>query len=79
MRDLPHGFGIYLVNNKTMRKIAQIFVAFSEKLNFTFSVVKETALFAQKQITKLLLLDRNSCFFRPQDYIQALKIFFDFM
>ena len=28
-------FDIYLVNVKTMRKIAQIFVAFSEKLNFT--------------------------------------------
>ena len=34
MRDLPHGFDNYLVNVKTMRKIAHIFVAFSEKLNF---------------------------------------------
>ena len=34
MCNLPHGFDIYLVNVKTMRKIAQIFVAFSEKLNF---------------------------------------------
>ena len=34
MRNLPHGFDIYLVNVKTIRKIAQIFVAFSEKLNF---------------------------------------------
>ena len=34
MRDLPHGFDNYLVNVKTMRKIVQIFVAFSEKLNF---------------------------------------------
>ena len=34
LRNLPHGFDIYLVNIKTMRKIAQIFVAFSEKLNF---------------------------------------------
>ena len=32
---LPHGFDILLVNVKTMRNIAQIFVAFSEKLNFT--------------------------------------------
>ena len=30
----PYGFEIYLVNVKTMRTIAQIFVAFSEKLNF---------------------------------------------
>ena len=29
-----HGFEIYLVNVKTMRMIAPIFVAFSEKLNF---------------------------------------------
>ena len=35
MRNLPHGFDIYLVNVKTMRKIVQIFVAFSEKLKFT--------------------------------------------
>ena len=31
----PHGLDIYLVNVQTMRKIAQIFLAFSEKLNFT--------------------------------------------
>ena len=34
MHNLPHGFEIYLVDVNTMRKIAQIFVAFSEKLNF---------------------------------------------
>ena len=34
MRNLPHGFDIYLVNIKTIKQIAQIFVAFSEKLNF---------------------------------------------
>ena len=34
MRNLPHGFDIYLENVKTMRKIAQFFVAFLEKLNF---------------------------------------------
>ena len=34
MRNLPDGFDIYLVNVKTMRQIAHIFVAFSEKLNF---------------------------------------------
>ena len=34
MRKRPYGFEIYLVNVKTMRTIVQIFVAFSEKLNF---------------------------------------------
>ena len=34
LHNLPYGFDIYLVNVKTIRKIAQIFVAFSEKLNF---------------------------------------------
>ena len=29
-----NGFDIYLVNVKTIRQISQIFVAFSEKLNF---------------------------------------------
>ena len=33
--NFPQVFDIYLVNIKTLRKIAQIFVAFSEKLNFT--------------------------------------------
>ena len=34
VRYRPYGFEIYLVNVKTIRTIAQIFVAFSEKLNF---------------------------------------------
>ena len=34
VRNRPYGFEIYLVNVKTIRTIAQIFVAFSEKLNF---------------------------------------------
>ena len=34
LRNRPHGFDVYLVNVKTMRNIAPIFVAFSEKLNF---------------------------------------------
>ena len=34
VRNRPNGFEIYLVNVKTIRTIAQIFVAFSEKLNF---------------------------------------------
>ena len=34
MGNHPYDFEIYLVNVKTIRTIAQIFVAFSEKLNF---------------------------------------------
>ena len=30
----PYGFDIYLLNVKTIRKIAQLFLAFSENLNF---------------------------------------------
>ena len=30
----PYGFDIYLVNVKTIRRMAKIFVAFSQKLNF---------------------------------------------
>ena len=33
-KNRPYGFEIYLVNIKTIRTIAQIFEAFSEKLNF---------------------------------------------
>ena len=46
MRNLPHGFDIYLVNVKTMRKVAQIFVAFSEKLNFNIDFVAKITLSA---------------------------------
>ena len=35
LRNLPHSLDICLVNAQTMRKIAQTFVVFSEKLNFT--------------------------------------------
>ena len=34
MCNCSYGFEIYLVNIKTRRTIVQIFVAFSEKLNF---------------------------------------------
>ena len=34
LRNLLHGFDIYLVNVKTMKKIAQIFMAFSKKLYY---------------------------------------------
>ena len=34
-RNRPYGFDIYYVNVKALRTIAQIFVAFSKKLNFT--------------------------------------------
>ena len=34
VHNRTYGFEIYLVNVKTMRTIAQIFVAFSEKLDF---------------------------------------------
>ena len=37
MGNLPHGFDIYLGNVETMKIIAEFFVAFSEKLNFTSS------------------------------------------
>ena len=39
LRNLPNGLEIYLVSVQTMRKIAQIFVGFSEKLNFKGSYV----------------------------------------
>ena len=39
LRNRPHSFDIYLVNVKTMRTIAHIFVAFSEKLNFNVHIV----------------------------------------
>ena len=40
LRNLPRAFDINLVNVKTMRKIAQIFVTFSKKLNYNDSTKK---------------------------------------
>ena len=36
VRNRPDGFDIYLVNFKTMGRIAQIFLVFPEKLNFNY-------------------------------------------
>ena len=38
MRRLPNGFDIYLLNVKTMRPTAQIFVRFLEKLSFMICI-----------------------------------------
>ena len=38
MRHPPYDFDTYLVNVKTMRKIGQIFLDFSEKLNFSYII-----------------------------------------
>ena len=35
VRNCPYSFEIYVVNIKTITTIVQIFVTFSEKLNFT--------------------------------------------
>ena len=68
LRNFPHGLDIYLVDVQTMRKIAQIFVASTEKLNFKpewhflpfllFSVKKK-----KKKRTKVKrkLEDSNEC------------------
>ena len=36
LRHPPYGFDVYLINVKTIRRRAQFFVAFSERLNFTY-------------------------------------------
>ena len=43
LRHPPYDFDIYLVNVKTIRRIAQIFVAFSEKLNFVHTFIQKFA------------------------------------
>ena len=40
MRNRSYGFEIYLENVKTIRMIAQICVAFSEKLNFNKNYIE---------------------------------------
>ena len=53
MRNRPYGFEIYLVNVKT---IAQICVAFSEKLNFTIQeiVLSGDPLYLESGQTKVM-------------------------
>ena len=52
MHKRPYGFDIYLVNVKTIMTIAQIVVAFSEKLifkgPFKYYVIKEVGGLGQK-------------------------------
>ena len=57
MRNRPNDFEIYLVNFKTIRTIAQIFVAFSEKLNFTFTVKLAGNLFVCVTYKDIFTLD----------------------
>ena len=51
MRNRPYGFEIYLLNVKTMRTIVQIFVAFSENLNFMKAYTYTQGLIRQYQIS----------------------------
>ena len=48
MLQPSYGFEIYLVNLKTIRKMAQICVAFSDELNFKGASVQEQYLFISK-------------------------------
>ena len=52
MRNLPYGFEIYLVNVKTMRTIAHIVVAFSEKLNFNFKMDEGTSMYVLRNLKR---------------------------
>ena len=45
--NLPHGLNVCLVNVQTMRKIVQIFVSFSEKLNFNVVDLNNVPVFCQ--------------------------------
>ena len=56
MCNRPHGFDIYLVDIKTMSMIAQIIVAFSEKLNFSFCASQWGARPTQRDIVAWLIL-----------------------
>ena len=61
LRYVLFGFDIYLVSVKTMRKIAQIFVAFSEKLNFIrqkpFLLSVTNSAHLDRKFSSLILLD----------------------
>ena len=55
VRNRPYGFEIYLVKVKTIRTIAHIFVAFSEKLNLKVNnqFVQHNTAWAKKRYTKM--------------------------
>ena len=54
LRNFPHDFDIYLVNVKTMRKIAQTLGAFSEKL--TFKHISKVIKMFNKNLTHFVCL-----------------------
>ena len=56
MRHPPYGFDIYLVNVKTIRRMAQIFVAFSEKLKQIFVAFSEKLNFKLQVGSKLKII-----------------------
>ena len=62
LRNRPHGFDIHYVNFKTIKTIAHIFVAFSEKLNFMTLMVILIEKKPQVYITKAELLQEGIIF-----------------
>ena len=56
MRNRPYGFEIYLVNVKTMKTLAQIFLAFSEKLNFKQASKSKSKLVISSEATPWCLI-----------------------
>ena len=61
--NIPQSLDIYIVNVQTMRKIAQIFVPFPEKLNFTIAPKNSSKLLnglLGKLILPFLIFDVSS-------------------
>ena len=67
MRNRRYGFEIYLLNVKTIRTIAQIFVAFSEKLNFNEVCI---SLYFALDPKFLLIVEKQSKMIENNSYIQ---------
>ena len=77
MLNLPHGLNVCLVNVQTMRKIVQIFVSFSEKLNFNVVDLNNVHFWQNLEgVSKLLSLTKvRFITISSQFFANYLKIF----
>ena len=75
--NLPHGLNVCLVNVQTMRKIVQIFVPFSEKLNFNVVDLNNVHFWQNLEgVSKLLSLTKVRFITISSQFFAYLKIFY---
>ena len=70
----PYGFEIYLINVKTIRRMAQTFVAFSEKLNFNIMISRPSFKFFSWHTSLVGLIGTSMMMFFISPIFSAVSI-----